>query len=238
MSRRVVVVGSINADLVIRSERLPAPGETVTDGSFERHHGGKGGNRPWPPLGSASRSPSSARSGTIHSGIEARAALVAERIDVSELVTLDGRATGIALILVDRHGENLISVASGANAALEETAIGPAFERMAVGPGDVVLVCNEVPTGTVREALRAGRARGARTVLNPAPADGIDRTVLGWADVLSPNQGELLTLAATDTRRSGRASTYGAAVAADVARAARTLLEPSAAGPVPAKPWR
>ena len=231
MSRRVVVVGSINADLVIRSERLPTPGETVTGGSFERHHGGKGGNQ---AVAAARLGVPVAFVGAVGDdpfGIEARAALVAERIDVSELVTLDGRATGIALILVDRHGENLISVASGANAALEETAIGPAFERMAVGPGDVVLVCNEVPTGTVREALRAGRARGARTVLNPAPADGIDRTVLGWADVLSPNQGELLTLAATDTRRSGRASTYGAAVAADVARAARTLLEPSAAGP-------
>lgn len=230
MSRRVIVVGSINADLVIRSERLPSPGETVTGGSFERHHGGKGGNQ---AVAAARLGVPVAFVGAVGDdpfGIEARAALVAEGIDVSELVTL-GRATGVALILVDRRGENLISVASGANAALEETAIGPAFDRIAVGPGDVVLVCNEVPTGTVREALRAGRARGARTVLNPAPADGIDRTVLAWADVLSPNQGELLTLAATDARRSGRASTYGTAVAADVARAARTLLEPSAAGP-------
>jgi ribokinase len=228
---RVIVVGSINADLVIRSEHLPSPGETVAGGTFERHPGGKGGNQavavarlglPVVFVGAVGDDPF---------GIEASAALIAEGVDVSGLATLDGRATGVALILVDRRGENLISVASGANAALEPAIIGPAFERTGVGPGDIVLVCHEVPTATVREALQVGRARGARTVLNPAPADGIDRTVLAAADVISPNQGELLTLAATDARRSGRASTYGPAVAADVARAARSLLEPSAAGP-------
>lgn len=230
MSGRVIVVGSINADLVIRGERLPAPGETVAGGTFERHHGGKGGNQavaavrlgvPVAFVGAVGDDPF---------GVEARAALAAEGIDVSGLATLDGRATGVALILVDRAGENLISVASGANAALEPAAIRPAFDRIGVRRGDVVLVCHELPTATVRVALLTGRVLGARTVFNPAPADGIDRTVLAAADVISPNRGELLTLAATDARRSGRASTYGSAVAADVARAARTLLEPSAAG--------
>jgi ribokinase len=230
MSGRVVVVGSINADLVIRGERLPSPGETVAGGTFERHHGGKGGNQ---AVAAARLGVPVAFVGAVGDdpfGVEARAALAAEGIDVSGLATLDGRATGVALILVDRRGENLISVASGANAALEPGAIGPAFDRIGVGPGDIVLVCHELPTTTVREALLTGRALGARTVFNPAPADGIGRTVLAAADVISPNRGELLTLAATDARRSGRASTYGSAAAADVARAARTLLEPSAAG--------
>jgi ribokinase len=231
VSGRVIVVGSVNADLVVRAERLPSLGETVTGGTFERHQGGKGGNQavaaarlglPVVFVGAVGDDPF---------GTEARDALAAEKIDVAELATLDGRATGVALILVDRRGENLISVASGANAALEPTTIGPAFDRIGVGPGDVLLVCHEIPTATVREALQAGRARGARTVLNPAPANGIDRTVLAAADVISPNRGELLTLASADARRSGRASTYGPAVAADVARAATSLLEVSAAGP-------
>ena len=231
MSGRVVVVGSINADLVIRGERLPSPGETVTGGTFERHHGGKGGNQAVAAARLGTPVVFVGAVGDDPFGIEARAALAAEGIDVTELMTLDGWATGVALILVDRRGENLISVAPGANAALEPTAIRPAFDRIGVREGDVVLVCHEVPTATVREALQAGRARGARTVFNPAPADGIDRTVLAAADVISPNRGELLTLASTDARRSGRASTYGPAVGADVARAARSLLEASAAGP-------
>ncbi|MEO8230061.1 MAG: ribokinase [Chloroflexota bacterium] len=231
MSGRVIVVGSINADLVIRGERLPSVGETVTGGTFERHHGGKGGNQ---AVAAARLGASVSFVGAVGDdpfGLEARTALIAEGIDVAGLATLGGRATGVALILVDRDGENLISVASGANAALELGAIGPAFAGIGVGPGDVVLVCHELPTATVREALQSGRARGARTVLNPAPAHGIDRTVLAAADVISPNRGELLTLTSTDARRSGRASTYGPAAATDVARAARSLLEVSAAGP-------
>lgn len=231
MNGRVIVVGSVNADLVVRGDRLPAAGETVVGGIFEQHHGGKGGNQavaaarlgvPVVLVGAVGDDPF---------GVDARAALAAEGLDLSELATLDGRATGVALILVDRRGENLISVASGANAALEPGTIGPAFDRIGIRRGDVVLVCNEVPMATVGEALRTGRSLGARTVFNPAPADGVDRTVLAAADVISPNQGELLTLASTDARRSGRASTYGSAVAADVARAARTFLESSAAGP-------
>jgi ribokinase len=227
---RVVVVGSVNVDLVIRGERLPGPGETVAGGTFERYHGGKGGNqavaaarlgRPVLFVGAV---------GDDDFGRAARVALAGEGVDVSFLATLVGAATGVALILVDRRGENLISVASGANAALEPSAIGPAFGRIGVHAGDVVLVCHELPTPTVREALRAGRAVGATTVFNPAPADGIDRTVLAAADIITPNRGELLTLAATDVRRSGRASSAALAAAADIPHAARTLLESSPAG--------
>jgi ribokinase len=226
---RVVVVGSVNVDLVIHGERLPAPGETVAGGTFERHQGGKGGNQ---AVAAARLGRSVAFVGSVGDdpfGTDARAALASEGIDVASLATIPGSATGVALILVDRRGENLISVASGANALVAPEAIGPAFERIGVGPGDVVLVCREVAIDTVREALRRGRAAGARTVLNPAPADGIDRTLLSEADVISPNQRELLTLAATDARRSGRAA--GSGLAADVARVGRGLLEPSAAGP-------
>jgi ribokinase len=228
---RVVVVGSVNVDLVIHGERLPAPGETVTGGRFERHHGGKGGNQAVAAARLGRRVLFVGAVGDDGFGSEARAALTDEGVDVSSLATHPGIATGVALILVDRRGENLISVASGANAVFAPAAIGPAFARIGVGPGDVVLVCHEIPTATVREALQLGRAAGARTVFNPAPADGIDRIILAEADVISPNQGELLTLAATEARRSGRASSSGPAAAADVARAALGLLEPSAAGP-------
>ncbi len=231
MSGRVVVVGSVNVDLVIRGERLPAPGETVAGGTFERHHGGKGGNQAVAAARLGRRVAFVGAVGDDDLGEEARGALAAEEIDLTGLATIVGAATGVALILIDRRGENLISVASGANLALGPEAIGPAFERIGVGMGDVVLVCHEIPTATVREALRLGRLAGARTVLNPAPAEGIDRAVLAEADVISPNQGELLALAAMEARRSGRAVTSVTSAAADVARAARGLLDRSDAGP-------
>lgn len=204
MSGRVIVVGSVNVDLVIRGERLPTHGETVAGGAFERHHGGKGGNqavasarlgRPVLFVGAVGDDPF---------GIEARSALQAEGVDVSGLVTLEGTATGVALILVDRRGENLISVASGANAALEPATIAPALGRIGLHAGDVLLVCNELPTATVREALRVAHEAGALTLFNPAPAVGLDRTVLGAADVITPNRGELRDLLAEESRRTGR----------------------------------
>jgi ribokinase len=222
MSGRVIVVGSVNVDLVIRGERLPGPGETVAGGTFERHHGGKGGNqavatarlgRPVLFVGAV---------GDDVFGSEARAALVAEGVDVSSLATLEGTATGVALILVSEHGDNLISVASGANALLLPETIEPAMARIGIHAGDVVLVCHELPTVTVREALRVGRLAGARTIFNPAPARGIGRSVLSAADVVTPNRGELLTLAATDAPRSSRP--VGGA-APDIPRAARALLD-------------
>jgi ribokinase len=194
MSGRVIVVGSVNVDLVVRAARLPSPGETVTGGTFERHHGGKGGNqavaaarlgRPTLFVGAVGDDPF---------GGEARQALAAEHVDVSRLSTIRGAATGVAVILVDERAENMIGVASGANAGLEPGMVAEAIGRLGPLDGDVVLVCHEIPTATVAEALRVGRAAGATTVLNPAPASGLDAATLALADVTTPNRSELAML--------------------------------------------
>jgi len=223
MSGRVIVVGSVNVDLVIRGERLPGPGETVAGGTFERHHGGKGGNQ---AVAAARLGRAVLFVGAVGDdgfGSEARAALAVEGVDVSSLATLEGAATGVALILVSEHGDNLISVASGANALLLPGTIEPAMARIGIHEGDVVLVCHELPTATVHEALRVGRLAGARTIFNPAPARGIGRAVLSAADVITPNRGELLTLAASEAERAGRS--IGGGAASDIPRAARALLD-------------
>src|SRR4249919_3477169 len=109
MSGRVIVVGSVNVDLVATVARLPAPGETVTGATFARHHGGKGGNQ---ATAAARLGASVSFVGTVGDdalGGEARAALRAEGIDDRQLTTVD-RPTGVALILVDEGGENLIAV--------------------------------------------------------------------------------------------------------------------------------
>jgi ribokinase len=208
MSSRVIVVGSVNVDLVATADRLPAPGETVTGATFSRHHGGKGGNQAVAAARLGVPSTLVAAVGDDEFGEDARVALAAEGIDLAALTTVPG-ATGIALILVDGRGENLISVASGANASLTAEVVRSALGRLTLGPGDVVLVGHEIPTAAARSALLAGRQAGATTILNPAPAGGLDRSVFGLADILTPNRTELAMLVAEDARRVGRAGGVG-----------------------------
>ena len=227
MSGRVIVVGSVNIDLVARVPHLPHPGETVTGGSYERHHGGKGGNQ----AVAAAR----LRRPTLFIGAvgddtfekEARRALSSERVDVSMVASLSGQPTGVALILVDATGENEIAVVPGANGAIEPGYVRDCLARLGPLVGDVMLVCNEVPFHVVREALMCGAAAGATTVLNPAPAIGIDRAIFGLADIVTPNRNELATLLQTEATRTGRRLD----TSTDAAVRARALLEPGPEGP-------
>lgn len=214
MSGRVIVVGSVNVDLVVRGARLPAPGETVGGGSFSRHDGGKGGNQAVAAarLGAAVHLIGAVGSNSF--GSEARAELVAAGIDVAGLATIDAEATGIALILVDAAGENAISVASGANLALLPAFVTAELARLGPLAGDVVLVSNELAPEVVLAAVRAARAAGARIIFNPAPATGLDPAVLGVVDLLTPNRGELHLMVGEDA---------GADPGAQLAAAARSL---------------
>ncbi len=198
MSGRVIVVGSVNVDLVVRGERLPSPGETVTGGTFRRHQGGKGGNQAVAAARLGRPTILVAAVGDDPFGKQARFDLEADGVDVSGLETTRLSSTGVALIMVDTAGENLISVASGANAELSPGAPIVALDHLAEldrPDGDVVLVSREIPHRTVVEALHYGRHMGAITVLNPAPADGMTEVDLRAVDVLTPNRRELAVCA-------------------------------------------
>ncbi len=227
MSGRVLVVGSVNVDLVVQGERLPMPGETVLGGTFTQFHGGKGGNQAVAAARLGVPVMLVAALGDDKFGAEARAALAREGVGTDVLVTLDHTATGVALILVDGKAENLITVAPGANAGLTPAHVRQALGRLAPHKGDVVIVTHEISTDAAREALRLGRAGGAWTVLNPAPAGGLDRSVISLADVLTPNRGEVARLVADEAKRAGRAAPANE----DPLRAARSLLETTAEGP-------
>ncbi len=229
MSGRVLVVGSVNVDLVVQTERLPLPGETVLGGKFSRFHGGKGGNQAVAAARLGVPVMLVAALGDDEFGSDARAALAREGIGTDVLVTLDHTATGVALILVDAKAENQIAVAPGANAGLTAAHVRLALDRLHPHVGDAMIVTHEIPTDAAREALRIGRAGGAWTILNPAPADGLDRSVLSLADVVIPNRGELARLVADDARRSGRT----APAPGETVRAARMLLEATTEGPGP-----
>ena len=222
---RVIVVGSVNIDLVAQGEVLPVPGETITGAVFAQHHGGKGGNQAVAAARLGARTAFVGAVGDDAFAADARAALDAAAIDTSELATVAG-PTGVALILVDRRGENLISVASGANASLSAESVAAALDRLGLGPDDVLLVGHEIPTQATRAALTAGRRAGATTILNPAPVGDLDRATFGLADIVTPNRGELAALVAADVRRVGRAGGSGDRPEA----AANRLLEANSEG--------
>src|SRR3954451_11421543 len=119
MPGTVVVVGSINADLVVTLDRLPAPGETVIGGRFARHGGGKGANQAVAAARAGARVRFVGAVGDDDFGAGALEELEREGVDVGGVARLDGEPTGVALIAVDREGRNQIAVASGANGRVD-----------------------------------------------------------------------------------------------------------------------
>ena len=191
---RVIVVGSINVDLVVRGERLPAPGETVTGGRFSRHGGGKGANQAVAAVRLGAHVTMIGAAGDDAFGHDELAALAAEGIEVAAVARLDGVPTGVALICVDAAGENQIAVASGANAALDGAAVERAVRAAAEGGGaarPVVLLGHEVSDAAV---LAGARAAAGPIVLNPAPARAVPDELAALGPILTPNEGEASAL--------------------------------------------
>ncbi|MFL5792242.1 MAG: ribokinase [Actinomycetota bacterium] len=213
----VAVVGAVNVDLVVRLARLPAPGETVTDGTFSRHQGGKGGNQAVAAaraLGDAGNVVMVCSVGNDDLGREALDALRADQITTVPAEPADARATGVALILVDGAGENQIAVAPGANDALDARTVRAALERSTPA---VVLASLEVPAAAVVEAADWCQEQGVPFVLNPAPMDAdLVRDVRDRIAYLMPNEHELEQLGDTlrgvvviETRGSDGAVIHG-----------------------------
>ena len=184
---RVIVVGSVNVDLVVVAERLPAPGETVTGGRFSRHGGGKGANQAVAAARLGARVTIVGAVGADELGDEALGLLEREGIDVGAVARLDA-PTGVALIAVDAAGENQIAVASGANAELDASAVERAVRE--AGPG-AVLLSHEIPEAAV---LAGARAAQGPIVLNPAPARPVPDELAALGPVLTPNAGEACEL--------------------------------------------
>lgn len=191
---RVVVLGSVNSDMVVRLPRLPHPGETVVGGTFQQHWGGKGANQ---AVAARRFGADVSFVGCVGDDELGRAALVdlaAEGIDVSCVRTVVGAATGVANILVDQHGENLIGVASGANALVTADSLR---ELLSAGPSatGVVLASLEIPVAVVAEAAAMATEAGWRFILNPAPAMLLPHSLRDLPLILTPNEGELEQLA-------------------------------------------
>jgi ribokinase len=204
---RVVVVGSINVDMVVAARRLPAPGETVAGGTLTRSGGGKGANQ---AVAAARAGGDVALVGAVGDddlGASALAELEAEGIDVSAVARRDGVATGVALIVVDAAGDNQIAVASGANHALDPDHVRRAVATALDGAdGGVVLTGFELPDAVVLAAAEAATAAGAFLVVNPAPARPLPDGLAAHGPVLTPNEHEAAELTGErDPHAAGRA---------------------------------
>ena len=195
----IVVIGSINMDLVLRVPRMPLPGETLTGGAFRTIPGGKGANQAVACArlsGKVAGAQQVAMVGCVGDdafGATLRAALVGDGIIDSHITTLPGVASGIASILVDDNGQNSIVIAGGANDLLSPAHIDAA--QGLIEQADIVVLQLETPMATVVHAIKLARSLGKTVVLNPAPAASLPAGVLELVDYLIPNEIEAAMLA-------------------------------------------
>jgi len=189
---RVLVVGSANVDFTVALERLPEPGETVSEGTLLVARGGKGANQAVAARRLGAEVRLIACVGDDASGRDVRAGLVSEGIGVGGVVTTIGVATGTALILVDHVGRNQIGVAPGANRTLAAAQVHERAEDFAWA--DVVVASCEIPLECVTAALTLARQQQATTILNPAPVPRAPLERLDLVDYLTPNAGEAARL--------------------------------------------
>lgn len=188
MSKRIVVIGSCNTDMVINMERLPLPGETLLGGKFFMNPGGKGANQAVAAARLGGKVTFIAKVGNDPFGIRSIDQYKAEGIDAKHVLIDREQPSGVALILVDVHGENSIAVASGANAHLMPEDIDRA--QKTVEEGDILLMQLETPMATVEHAALMAKQAGRKVILNPAPAHSLPESLLQSLYMLIANETE------------------------------------------------
>lgn len=184
---RIIVVGSANTDMIIKGERLPKPGETVLGGNYFTAAGGKGANQAVAAARLRSDVTFVTRLGRDWLGDQALANYRAEKINCDYITRDDNAPSGVALIMVDAKGENLIDVAPGANSTLLPQHIEAAAPL--IQKADVLLVQLEIPLDTVAAAIRLAQHYNVRVILNPAPATDLAEAMLRGV-ILTPNETE------------------------------------------------
>lgn len=191
---RLVVVGSSNTDMVVRTPHIPVPGETVMGGDFLMNPGGKGANQAVAAARLGGDVTFVARVGADSFGTQARAGFERDGIRTAHVISDSAAPSGVALICVAASGENSIVVAPGANARLSPADVEAA--RPAFIGADWLLVQLEVPLPAVERAVDLAREHGVRVLLNPAPAPAtpLPAALLASVDVLTPNQSEAAQL--------------------------------------------
>ena len=212
MKARITVVGSLNMDLVIRSPHIPQPGETILGSDFQTFPGGKGANQAVAAAKLGAYVSMVGRLGQDSFAEVLLENLASSGVDPSHISRDPEAASGVALIVVDDHGENTIVVASGANMQIDEGQIDAAEDTIA--GSDVLVLQLEIPLPAVMRSAEIARQHSVPVVLNPAPARDLPDELFGLVDVLIPNETETTLL-----------SGQPASSEAELKQASRSLLE-------------
>ena len=192
LDRYVLIVGSSNMDLNIYSERFPNPGETVTGGVFKQFLGGKGANQAVASARSGSKTIFIGKIGTDAFGDQMISQLKSEGINIEHIIRDSHESSGVAFILIDKTGENMISVAPGANFNLTPDDIK--VNNEIIRNANILDVQMEIPSETIEEIYKVAAQGNCIKILNPAPLKPISHSILSNVDILIPNEGELLRL--------------------------------------------
>ena len=206
---RIVVVGSINMDLVARVRRLPEPGQTVHGESFAQIPGGKGANQAVAAARLGAECAMVGRVGDDQLAAPLRDQLAGCGVSVERVAATADTSSGVALISVEQGGENAIVIVAGANGRLTPADIAAA--EGAIEGADGLLVQMEIPPETVEAAVAAAGRHGVRAILDPAPAPERVAEPLFRADVWCPNRAEaeaITGLAVTDAESAGTAALW------------------------------
>ncbi len=185
------VVGSLNADLVQRVQRIPLPGETLPGDNLQTYPGGKGANQAFAAARLGAHVNMIGNVGHDQLGTMLIDSLTSVSVDITGVHRID-TSTGAASIFVIDDGDNAIVISPGANGCLSP---GDIQERLAnIQAGDILLCQLETPIDAILEALKMARAVGASTILDPAPATHCSPALLPHVDILTPNETEAITL--------------------------------------------
>ena len=188
----VLVIGSSNMDLNIYSERLPKPGETVTGGTFKQFLGGKGANQAVASVRAGAKTIFIGKIGNDFFGDHMHSRLTKEGIVTSHIIKDAQEASGVAFIMINNNGENMISVAPGANARLNPLEIRAKSDI--IKNAKTLVVQMELSIETIEEIYRIASQGDVLKILNPAPLKPIPISVLKNIDIIIPNEGELFRL--------------------------------------------
>lgn len=188
----VLIIGSSNMDLNIYSERFPNPGETVTGGTFKQFLGGKGANQAVAAVRSGANTVFIGKIGMDSFGNQMISQLAEDIIDMSHIIRDTEEASGVAFILIDNKGENMISVAPGANLKLSVEEIKAKAD--VIKNASSLVVQMEIPIETIEEVFKIASEGDVIKILNPAPLKQIPLEILEKIDIIVPNEGELYRL--------------------------------------------
>lgn len=188
----VIIIGSSNMDLNIYLERLPKPGETVTGGNFKQFLGGKGANQSIASIRTGSNTVFITKIGEDTFGNHIISKLRDEGLNIDYIIRDPDESSGIAFIVIDKNGENMISVAPGANAKLSSEDIRKNADL--IKNANVLVVQMEIPINTINEIISIAIKGDVIKILNPAPLKPIPIEILKNFDIIVPNEGELTRL--------------------------------------------